>query len=53
MRSSASNLFLLILGALLLSGCAVVGGIFKTGMAVGIFIAVIIVILLFVLFGRK
>jgi hypothetical protein len=53
MRSSASNIVLLVLGALLLSGCTVVGGIFKAGMAVGILVVVVIVILLFMLFGRR
>jgi hypothetical protein len=35
------------------SGCAVVGGIFKAGMAVGILVAVVIVVLVFVLFRQR
>jgi hypothetical protein len=44
-------LFLLIAAGL--SGCAVVGGIFKGGVVVGIVITVLVVILLFMLFGRR
>ena len=52
MRYPATALLLFLL-MVALSGCAVVGGIFKTGVAVGIFIAVVIIILLFVLLGRR
>ena len=40
---------LVLLAAILtsLQGCAIVGGIFKTGMGVGIFIVVIIAIIIF------
>jgi hypothetical protein len=34
-------------------GCAAVAGIFKAGFWVGIVIAVIVVVLLFAVFGRK
>ena len=53
MRHPVANSLLFLLIAVAFSGCAVVGGIFKTGMAVGIFIAVVVVILLFFLFGRR
>jgi hypothetical protein len=49
----APRILLFPLLAVAFSGCAVVGGIFKGGMAVGIFIAVVVIILVFVLFGRR
>ena len=36
-----------------MAGCAAVAGIFKAGVWVGIVIAVVVVVLLFALFGRK
>jgi hypothetical protein len=48
-----SQVLLVVLFAMTLSACAVVGGVFKAGMAVGIFAVVIVVILLFFLFGRR
>lgn len=53
MQHAATRLLLFVLLAVALSGCAVVGGVFKAGMAVGIFVVVVVVILLFMLFGRK
>ena len=53
MRNSVVSFLLLALMAVTLSGCAVAGAIFKGGMAVGIFIAVVVVVLVFVLFGRS
>jgi hypothetical protein len=53
MQSTATRILLFLLLAVGLSGCAVAGGIFKGGMAVGIFIAVVVIILVFVLFGRR
>ena len=53
MQNAATRFLLLVLMAAAFSGCAVVGGVFKAGMAVGIFAAAIVVILLFVLFGRR
>jgi hypothetical protein len=53
MQSTATRILLLLLLAVAFSGCAVVGGIFKGGVAVGIFIAVVVIILVFVLFGRR
>ena len=52
MHSVVRLLFFLLM-SVALSGCAVVGGIFKTGVAVGIFVAVVIIVLLLVLFGRR
>lgn len=34
------------------SGCAVIGGIFKTGMGVGIFISVLVIVLIIYLISR-
>ncbi len=42
-----------VLMLLTLSGCEIVGAIFKTGVGVGVFIVVVIVIILMVLFGRS
>ncbi len=53
MQHVAARLVLVLLIAAGLSGCAVVGGIFKGGVVVGIVIAVVVVILLFLLFGRR
>jgi len=39
--------------AVTISGCAIASGIFKAGFWIGIVIAVIVVVLLFALFGRK
>lgn len=50
-RALLSRLFLIVLVAMTLSGCAVVGGIFKAGMWVGIIMAVLIVALLMWIFG--
>jgi hypothetical protein len=53
MLSSFARLFLVVLLALTMSGCAAVAGIFKAGFWVGIVIAVILVVGLFALFGRR
>ena len=45
-------LFVLLL-AVTLTGCAAVAGIFKAGFWVGIVIAVVVVVALFALFGRR
>jgi hypothetical protein len=44
---------LVMLVAAMLAGCAAVAGIFKAGFWVGIVIAVIVVVGLFALFGRR
>ena len=46
MLKLVSQVLLVVLFAITLSACAVVGGVFKAGMAVGIFAVVIVVILL-------
>ena len=53
MLSSSARLLLVVLLALTMSGCAAVAGIFKAGFWVGIVIAVIVVVGLFALFGRR
>jgi hypothetical protein len=53
MLKLVSQLLMIVLFAVMLSACAVVGGVFKAGMAVGIFAVVIVVVLLFFLFGRR
>ena len=50
---SVVRLLFLLLVSVALSGCAVVGGIFKSGVAVGIFVAVVIIVVLLMLFGRR
>jgi hypothetical protein len=52
-QHATARLVLFLLIAAGLSGCAVVGGIFKGGVVVGILITVVVVILLFKLFGRR
>jgi hypothetical protein len=51
-RALVSRVFLIVLLAMTLSGCAVVGGIFKAGMWVGIIIAVLVVALVVFIFGK-
>jgi hypothetical protein len=53
MLSSSARLLLVVLLALTMSGCAAVAGIFKAGFWVGIVIAVIVVVGLFALLGRR
>ena len=53
MQHPAVRFLIFTLMAATLSGCAVVGGVFKAGMAVGIFAVVIVVIVLLMLFGRR
>lgn len=36
-----------------LSGCEVIGTIFKTGMGVGVIVVVLVIVLLLYLFGKK
>jgi hypothetical protein len=51
-RSVLSRLFLLILLAVVISGCSVVGGIFKAGFWSGIIVVVLIVAGLLWLVGK-
>jgi len=53
MLSLYARILLVALVALTLSGCAAVAGIFKAGFWVGIVVAVIVVVGLFALFGRR
>jgi hypothetical protein len=53
MLSVLARVLLVVLMAATLTGCAAVAGIFKAGFWVCIIIAVIIVIILFALFGRR
>jgi hypothetical protein len=46
------NLLTVAFLVLIVSSCSVIGGIFKTGMGVGIFIAVTIIVLIVVLIAR-
>ena len=51
-RDVLSRLFLIVLLAMTLSGCAVAGGIFKAGLWVGIIMAVVVVALLMFIFNK-
>jgi hypothetical protein len=53
MLSLVSRILLIVLLMVTVTGCAAVAGIFKAGFWVGIVIAVIVVVLLFALFGRR
>lgn len=53
MLSVLARVLLVMLLAVTLTGCAAVAGIFKAGFWVGIVIAVIVVVILFALFGRR
>ncbi len=51
-RALLSRLFLIALLAMTLSGCEVIGGIFKAGVWVGIIMAVFVVALLMWIFSK-
>ena len=53
MLTVLARILLVVLLAVTLTGCAAVAGIFKAGFWVGIVIAVIVVVILFALFGRR
>jgi membrane-bound ClpP family serine protease len=53
MLSLLLRALVVILLTITISGCAAVAGIFKAGFWVGIVIAVIVVVLLFAMFGRR
>jgi hypothetical protein len=53
MHNTAIRFLLFMLIAMAATACSVIGGVFKAGMAVGILVVAIIVILLFVMFGRR
>jgi hypothetical protein len=48
-----ARILLIVLLAITTAGCAAIAGIFKAGFWVGIIIAVIVVVLVFALFGRR
>jgi len=52
-RNILLRLNLLVLLAMSAAGCELVGGIFKAGMWVGILLVVVIVGIVFMLFGRS
>ena len=52
-RNMLLRLHILLIVAMTTAGCAAVEGIFKAGMWVGILIAVVIVGLILMLFGRS
>ncbi len=53
MLSMVARCLLVLLLAVILAGCSAIAGIFKAGFWVGIVIAVIIVVALFALLGRR
>jgi len=53
MLSFLLRALVIVLLTVTVAGCAAVAGIFKAGFWVGIVIAVIVVVLLFAVFGRK
>ena len=53
MLSLLLRALLVVVLTVTVSGCAAIAGIFKAGVWVGVVIAVIVVVLLFALFGRK
>jgi hypothetical protein len=53
MVSVVARILLVLLLAVTVAGCSAIAGIFKAGFWVGIVLAVIIVVALFALFGRR
>jgi hypothetical protein len=53
MLSFLTRILVVVLLAVTMTGCAAVAGIFKAGVWAGIIIAVVIVVALFALFGRR
>jgi hypothetical protein len=53
MVSVVARILLVLLVAVTLAGCSAIAGIFKAGFWVGVVLAVIIVVALFALFGRR
>ena len=52
-RSMSLRLYVLLLLAVSATGCQLVEGIFKTGMWVGILMVLVVLGLIFMLFGRS
>ena len=53
MLSLMARALLIVLLTATLAGCSAIAGIFKAGFWVGIVVAVVVVVLLFAMFGRK
>jgi hypothetical protein len=53
MLSFVSRILLVVLLTVTMAGCTAIAGIFKAGFWAGIIIAVIVVVILFTLFGRR
>jgi len=53
MLSLLLRALLVVLLTVTVGGCAAIAGIFKAGVWVGVVIAVIVIVLLFALFGRR
>ena len=53
MLSSLARLLLVVLLAVTVAGCSAIAGIFKAGFWVGIIVAVIVVVGVFALLGRR
>jgi hypothetical protein len=53
MLSFLARVLLVVLLGVTMAGCAAIAGIFKAGFWAGIIIAVIVVVILFMLFGRR
>ena len=53
MLSYSARLLLIVLLAVTVAGCQVVGGIFKAGFWVGLIVAALVVVGIFALIGRR
>jgi hypothetical protein len=53
MLSLLARVLLVVLLTVTVAGCSAIAGIFKAGFWVGMIVAVIVVVLLFAMFGRK
>jgi hypothetical protein len=53
MLSSLLRALLVVLLLITVTGCAAVAGIFKAGFWTGLIIAVVVIVLLFAVFGRR
>jgi hypothetical protein len=53
MLSSLLRVLLVVLLLVTVTGCAAVAGIFKAGFWTGLIIAVVVIVLLFAVFGRR
>jgi hypothetical protein len=51
-RGSASRLLLLVLLALVASGCSVIGGVFKAGIWLGAIVVILIVVTIMFIVGK-